>query len=163
MYKNAFGFLVLCVGLCVLGCGGDSSACTEGQFLCDDMCIDECGVDEVECDCVCIPEIEPVLADIQVSVFDVSCTASSCHGGPNPREMLDLSTAELSEATLIDVPSNQVAKDRVTPGDVSASYLYNKLTGQDIAQGTDPMPQLGFPLCEAKISAVETWIAAGAP
>ena len=152
MYKNAFGFLVLaCVGLWVVGCG--SSGGTDSP----------CPAGETPCDGVCIPEIEPVLADIQASVFDISCTASSCHGGPNPQEMLDLSTAELSEASLIDQPSNQVAKDRVTPGDVSASYLYDKLTGQNIAQDTDPMPQLGFPLCEAKILAVEAWIAVGAP
>ena len=152
MGNNAFGFLVLeCTGLLVLGCGSDSGS-------------HSCLTGEVECDGVCIAEIEPTLADIWESVFDVSCTASACHGEPNPQAELNLSTAELSGSNLIDVLSIQVTtKARVAPGDVAASYLYDKLTDQNIALGTTPMPQIGFPLCDAKILAVEAWIAEGAP
>ncbi len=149
MRHNAFGFLALfCAGIWVLGCG-DSSACPMG---------------EIPCDGVCIPEIEPVLADIQASVFDISCTASSCHGTQNPQEMLELSSATVSAANLIEVESSQVpGRFRVVPGDVSASYLYDKIIGQNIAPGTQRMPFGGIPLCDEKIAAVEAWIAAEAP
>jgi len=134
----------------VLGCGESSSG--------------PCEAGEVPCDGVCIPEIEPILADIQASVFDISCTASSCHGTANPQENLELSSAAVSDANLIDVESEQVpGKNRVTPSDVPASYLFNKITGEDIAPGTLRMPFGLIPLCDAKIAAVEEWIAAGAP
>lgn len=166
MRKNAFVFLALVgSGLVVVGCGdGDSSPCPEGEILCDGECIDACGVSEVECDCVCIAEIQPVLSDIQASVFDISCTASSCHGSQNPQAGLELSTAEISAENLIDVESEQVpGKNRVTPSAVEDSYISNKLTGIDMAPGTQQMP-FGFdPLCNAKIIAVEAWIADGAP
>jgi hypothetical protein len=151
MRNNAFGFLVLtCTGLLVFGCGDSNSS--------------PCEAGEVPCDGVCIPEIEPVLADIQASVFDVSCTFSSCHGTVNTQEMLEMSSAEISAANLIDVESEQVpGKNRVTPSDVPASYLFNKITGEDIAPATLRMPNGLIPLCDEKIMAVEAWIAAGAP
>lgn len=163
---TAFG-----AGLLVPGCGDGSSGglCPDGEIECIDpmgmtMCIAACPTGEVECDCTCIPEFQPTLADIQTSVFDISCTASSCHGGPNPQASLDLSTLEQSEASLIDVESVQVAGlDRVTPGDLSMSYLIDKLTDNNIAPGTVPMPIGGFPLCQIKREVVEVWVSEGAP
>ena len=149
MRNNAFGFRVLtCTGLLVLGCGDSNSS--------------HCEAGEVPCDGVCIPEIEPILADIQASVFTPTCAASSCHDAENPQQGLDLSSAAASATTSINVPSTEVDKDRVVPSDVDASYLFDKLIGRDNIV-LDPMPQLGFPLCDAKIAAVEAWIAAGAP
>lgn len=149
--------------LFALGCGdsGGNDGCPEGQIPCDGECIDACGVSQVECDCVCIPEFEPTLADIQTNVFQVSCTASSCHDAQAPQADLDLSTLEASETNLIDVPSVQVDKDRVVLGDLDASYLYDKLTNMDIPPTFTPMPQGGYPLCDAKLEAVESWIAQG--
>ncbi|MGB5812125.1 MAG: hypothetical protein WBG86_16435 [Polyangiales bacterium] len=165
MRINAFVFLALSsAGLLVLGCGDDSGNgdCPDGEILCDGECIEACGVSEVECDCVCIPEFEPTLADIQTNVFDVSCAASSCHDSQAPAADLNLSSVEASETNLIDVDSVQVDKVRVAPGDLEASYLFDKLTNTDIAADTTPMPQGGFPLCDAKLLSVEAWIAEGA-
>ena len=157
MGNNAFGFLALvCAGLFVLGCGSDNP----------------CLAGEIPCDGVCIPQIDPVLEGaqgIQENIFSGpgpigSCAASSCHGTQNPQETLELSSATVSAENLIDVESVQVpGKDRVVPGDVNASYLYNKVTGEGTAPGTQRMPFGGIPLCEEKIAAIEAWIAAGAP
>jgi hypothetical protein len=159
MRINAFGFLVLAgTGLLVVGCGDDSGG---GGNVCP--------AGEVECDGVCIPEIDPVLEGaqgIQENIFSGpgptgSCAASTCHDAENPEQGLDLSSAAASAMTSINVASKEVAKNRVVPSDVDASYLFDKLIDRDIVD--DPMPQLGFPLCDAKITAVEEWIAAGAP
>ncbi|MEM7436665.1 MAG: hypothetical protein AAF436_16030 [Myxococcota bacterium] len=147
-----------------LGCGDSGSdPCGEGQILCDGECIDACGSGEVECDCVCIPEIEPTLADLQTGVFDVSCTFSGCHDSMAPAAGLDLSSFDASETNLINAPSTQVSGDLVVPSELEASYLINKLTDVDIAPNTTPMPQGGFPLCDAKLTAVELWVLGGAP
>jgi hypothetical protein len=135
------------------GCGddgGSANGCDSGQ---------------VECDDVCIPEIQPMLAGangIQASVFQTSCTASACHDASSPQEQLELTSAAVSEANLVDVDSNQVDKLRVAPGDPDASYLMDKLRGENLAPATAQMPNVGIPLCDAKIQAVEDWIAAGA-
>jgi hypothetical protein len=131
-----------------MGCG--DSGCPNGQ---------------VECDGVCIDEIEPTLTSIQPEVFSVSCTASACHDANGPSEGLDLSSLSASETSLINVDSVQVpAKLRVAPGDSSASYLMNKLLGVDIPLGTTQMPQLDPDgLCAPKIDAIEQWIDDGAP
>jgi hypothetical protein len=150
MRSNAFGILALTyAGLFMFGCGDSGSECPEGEVPCDD---------------VCIPEIEPVLTDIQASVFNVSCNSSSCHDAQAPQANLDMSSTTASRQNLINVSSDQVpSKVRVAPGDVDASYLFDKMTDTNIAPGTTPMPQGGFPICESKLLAVEQWIADGAP
>jgi hypothetical protein len=148
MAKSALGLsLLLTLGVAVTGCG---SGCPDGQ---------------VECDGVCIDEIEPTLASIQAEVFSISCTASTCHDANLPEEMLDLSSLSASEESLINVASRQApTKLRVAPSDSSASYLMNKLLGVDILLGTTQMPQLDPDgLCDPKIDAIEQWIDDGAP
>jgi hypothetical protein len=145
--------LLVGLGVAVVGCGDSESGggCPNGQ---------------VECDGVCIDEIEPTLRSIQAEVFSISCsTASTCHDANGPEQGLDLSSLAASEASLIDVDSTQVpTKVRVAPGDSSASYLMNKLLGVDIPLGTTRMPQLDPDgLCAPKIDAVEQWIDDGAP
>jgi hypothetical protein len=54
------------------------------------------------------------------------------------------------------------SKVRVAPGSSADSYLMNKLLGQDMALGTQPMP-FGGELCAVKVEAVRAWINAGAP
>ncbi|MEM7136537.1 MAG: hypothetical protein AAF500_08160 [Myxococcota bacterium] len=162
--RIAFLLALASAMILALGCGdGGSDPCGAGQILCDGECIEACGDGEVECDCVCIPAFEATLTDLQPSVFDVSCTFSGCHDSMAPAAGLDLSSFEASETNLINAPSTQVSGDLVVPGELGASYLINKLTDVDIAPGTTPMPQGGFPLCDAKLNAVELWVADGAP
>ena len=53
---------------------------------------------------------------------------------------------------------------RVAPNDSDASYLMNKILGEDMAPGTTQMPQNsdGFELCDAQVDAIRQWINAGA-
>lgn len=154
MKKLLLGLSVLCgMGLWIIGCGdsdGGESGCPTGQ---------------VECDGVCIDEVEPTLTSIQTNVFEISCTASACHDANAPAEMLDLSSLAISETNLIDVDAEQVEGKRVTSGDSSASYLMNKLLGDEgMAANTTQMPQLDPDgLCTPKIDAVREWIDDGAP
>jgi hypothetical protein len=148
---NGFALrLSLLVGLGVVAMGCGDSGCPNGQ---------------VECDSVCIEEIEPTLTSIQSEVFSISCTASTCHDANGPEQGLDLSSLSASEESLINVQSVQEpTKLRVDPGDSSASYLMNKLLGVDILAGTTQMPQLDPDgLCAPKIDAIEQWIDDGAP
>lgn len=127
-----------------------------------------CGIDEVECDGICIPEISPTLSSIQANVFNGSCAVSSaCHQGLSPAEMLDLSSVAVSQANLIDVPSVQDdTRLRVEPGNSLDSYLMNKLDGVNLANASTGLPSDQMPLtgalCEAKIEVVRAWIEAGA-
>lgn len=154
MKKFAFGLsLLVSMGSGMVGCGssdGGGNGCDAG---------------EVPCDGVCIPEIAPTLEGaqgIQASVFDGSCTFSNCHGDTGTQQAgLELSSADVSEANLIDVDSTQVAGKRVTPSDSAASYIMNKLLGENMAPNTLMMPVTGT-LCESKIDAVQEWIDAGA-
>ena len=152
MKKCLLGLSVLCgMGLWMIGCGDSGSG--EGG----------CPAGKVECDDTCIDEIAPTLTSIQTDVFEISCTASSCHDANAPAEMLDLSSLTASETNLIDVDAEQVDGKRVTSGDSSASYLMNKLLGVDIGN-TTRMPQLDPDgLCAPKIEAVRQWIDDGAP
>jgi hypothetical protein len=123
---------------------------------------------EVACGLTCIPAADGSLAWVQAEVFDTyGCAASSaCHNGNNPIPVVgfDLSSAEASHASLVDVESAQVApKLRVAPNDVEGSYLVNKLTGEGILDGTSRMPLLSEePLCDALIDGVRAWIDGGA-
>lgn len=151
MKKLLLGLSVLCsMGVWVVGCGDSGgSGCLSGQ---------------VECDGACIDDVEPTLTAIQTDVFEISCTASSCHDANAPAEMLDLSSLTASETNLIDIDAEQVTGKRVTSGDSSASYLMNKLLGVDMASDTTRMPQLDPDgLCTPKIDAIRQWIDDGAP
>jgi hypothetical protein len=153
MKKFLLGLSVLLsMGLWMIGCG-DSGSGESG-----------CPTGQVECDGVCIAEVEPPLTSIQTDVFEISCTASACHDANAPAEMLDLSSLGASETNLIDIDAEQVDGKRVTSGDSSASYLMNKLLGVDMAANTTRMPQLDPDgLCTPKIDAVREWIDDGAP
>jgi hypothetical protein len=145
--------LSLLLSLGLVGCGdsGGGSACPEGQ---------------VECDGVCIPVIELTLGGeqgIQESVFTGSCAFNNCHGATGTQQAgLELSSVEVSAANLIDIDATQVQGKRVTPSDRSASYIMNKLLGENMAPNTLMMPITGT-LCEPKVDAVLQWIDAGAP
>ena len=89
----------------------------------------------------------------------LSCAASTCHDADSPAEGLDLSSASSVADNLVGVASVQdPAQVLVVAGDPAGSYLVHKLRGTGLET---QMPQ-GAVLCEAKITAVEEWIAAGA-
>jgi hypothetical protein len=163
MKKFALGLsLLVSMGLGVVGCGSTSSGGSGGSGGSGNGC----DAGELPCDGVCIPEIAPTLGGaqgIQASVFNGSCAFSSCHGDTGTQQAgLELSSVDLSEVNLIDVDSTQVAGKRVTPSDSAASYIMNKLLGENMAPNTLMMPVTGT-LCESKIDAVQDWIDAGAP
>ena len=154
MKKVALGLSVLCsMGLAMVGCG-DSGGGTG------------CNSDEVSCDGVCIPAIELTLGGaqgLQASVFQGSCAFKNCHGDTGTQQAgLELSSVTTSAANLIDVDSTQIQGKRVTPSDSNASYIMNKLLGENMAASTLMMPITGT-LCESKVDAVRDWIDAGAP
>jgi hypothetical protein len=168
MIKNRVGLSLLAgLGIFLMACGSESSG-TSGTGG-DGGSNGGCASGEVECGEDCIPAADGSLAWVQAEVFDTyGCAASSaCHDGNNPIPAIgfDLSSAEASHASLVDVESAQVApKLRVAPNDVEGSYLVNKLTGEGILDGTSRMPLLSEePLCDALIDGVRDWIEAGAP
>jgi len=112
---------------------------------------------------VTVTNAAPVtLAQIQSAVFTPSCALSGCHDGGGailPRSM-DLRAGN-SHGSLVNVPSEQVARDRVEPGNPDASYLIDKLEGNQAA-GTSRMPFGGPPLDQATIDMIRQWITEGA-
>ena len=120
------------MGLVMVGCGDSGSG-------------GGCNSGEVPCDDVCIPAIELTLEG----------TTGSQQAG------LELSSVDVSAANLIDIDATQIQGKRVTPSDSSASYIMNKLLGENIATDTLMMPITGT-LCDEKRNAVRDWINAGA-
>ena len=152
MKQHSLGLsLLVCLGFVLTGCGSSSGA--------------SCPTGQVDCDGTCIDEIAPNLATIQDRIFDRSCAASACHDADLPAAELNLSTATDSAQNLVDVNSVQItSRLRVAPGESGASYLVNKITGVDIANGTGRMPLNadGFVLCEPEVDAIVQWIDDGA-
>jgi len=110
---------------------------------------------------------EATFQRIQHEVFDVSCSADSCHSSVGQAGGLILEEG-LSWNSLIDqVPANHAANThgmkRVWPGDPTRSYLIAKLTNNLAAGEGFPMPYNATPLDEETIKVLEAWITAGAP
>jgi len=102
------------------------------------------------------------LTQIQSEVFTPTCAVSGCHdggGGVLPRSM-NLRAGN-SHGSLVNVPSEQVGFDRVEPGDPDASYLIDKLAGNQ-APGTARMPLGGPFLDQATVDMIRQWITEGA-
>ena len=126
-----------------------------------------CEGDQIACDDDCIDPIAPTTTALQARIF-AGCAFQGCHGEDGFREMLELSSVDISQDNLVGVPAVQrPAWMLVEPGAPQMSYLVNKLRGEDLDPASDGNPSqampIGTPLCEAKIEAVEAWIAAGAP
>lgn len=66
---------------------------------------------------------------------------------------------------LVDVPSNQVALDKVEPGSLDLSYMWHKLNGtHDQVGGVGlAMPKNEDPLDDFELQIIATWILDGAP
>jgi CHRD domain/Bacterial Ig domain len=100
-------------------------------------------------------------ADIQLRVFNASCSFSGCHAGATPPVGLNLDAAN-SHTRLVNVNSGEVpALLRVAPGDAPASYLIRKLEG---TPGIlfNRMPLGRAPLAQNLIDGIKAWINAGA-
>lgn len=102
----------------------------------------------------------PTLAELQSSVFTPSCSFAACHGGANPKNGLDLSSLEASEASLIGQPGKAAGTVRVAVGDPDGSLLVQTLEG---AVGSVRQMPLGFVLSPEVQQSVRAWVAGGAP
>jgi polyvinyl alcohol dehydrogenase (cytochrome) len=102
-----------------------------------------------------------IYADIFVAQ---GCTTASCHG-TNQGNLL-MSSRDEAYANLVNVPAagplcSSAGLDRVEPGDLARSLLYDKLTAT-LPMCGDPMPPSG-PLPEESIARIRAWIEDGAP
>jgi hypothetical protein len=106
--------------------------------------------------------MQPSLASIQNNIFTPIC--SGCHSGPpgpNLPSGMDLSSADASFSSLINIASFEVPTTlRVAAGDAGNSYLIHKMEGTS-AVGSR-MPQGGPFLDQATIDVVRLWIDDGA-
>lgn len=112
-------------------------------------------------------------ADIQ-PILTETCATNGCHAqtggtpggrpsGAGPGEVNSdlVLDAAVAYDVLVDVPSGCNGMDFVEPGDVSASYLMNKLTGSGMCGGTK-MPKGGAPFTQEQLDLIGSWICAGA-
>jgi hypothetical protein len=110
---------------------------------------------------------EDVFRLLQERVFGAQgCRVQTCHGAAAAGG-LDLQWSA-AHGSLVDAPvANPVAaaagKRRVVPGDASASFLYQKLTGALAPGEGGAMPSVGAPLDAAELALVRAWIEGGAP
>jgi hypothetical protein len=110
-----------------------------------------------------VPPVTPPGASefqqIQDTIFTPICT--NCHVGATAPQGLRLDAAN-SYALLVNVASNEVPGTlRVNPGNPDASYIVQKLQGNQAVGAR--MPFGGPYLSQAQIDLVRGWIAAGAP
>lgn len=141
-----------CGGVCVdtsrdpSHCGACGRACATGEACTGGSCVG-CGpvVGFAQ-------HVEPLLAD--------RCASSGCHSGARPSASLSLVVGR-SYDELVDVPSSCRGLPLVAPGEVSRSYLWNKLTGVEMCSGT-LMPKRDQSLATAELEIIRSWICRGA-
>lgn len=105
--------------------------------------------------------LEPTLTAIHSEVFNISCAQSSCHGGSNPEEDLDLTSPEAAFASLVGVDGHEADMVRVVPFDAENSLLYQCLLGE--VEGVSLMPEGAIePIDQYKIDGIKQWIDDGA-
>ena len=157
-------FVLLSATLFAVACGDDGGAADDDADSSESGAA--CEGDQIPCADMCIDPVEPTLANIQSTLF-VTCAFANCHGS-GPAEMLSMDDAATTHANLVGVTSVQrPSANRVEPGDPAASYLINKLRGEDIEPtASDGAPgqvmPIGAPFCDARIEAIEQWIRDGA-
>ncbi|MGD9764973.1 MAG: hypothetical protein AB7V27_14800 [Candidatus Binatia bacterium] len=104
---------------------------------------------------------------IQTQVFDVSCSADSCHSSVGQAGGLILEAGHSYDALMQQAPTNPVAASngwmRVMPGDPEASFLLAKLSDSLAAGEGASMPYNAAPLSNHTLAVIRAWIAAGAP
>jgi mono/diheme cytochrome c family protein len=109
--------------------------------------------------------LDPKLSSLQQEIFDVHCSAPSCHGS-GVKGGLSLVGAN-SYHQLVGVPSttnriNTPPLFRVKSGSPDSSLLYIKITSPDSTQG-ELMPKGSDKLTPDEIETVRQWIMSGAP
>lgn len=105
------------------------------------------------------PMPPPTLTELRAELFQPGCSFSTCHGGRSGAAGLNLVTntwEALVNAEANDAPGRVL----VVPGDVDASYLYEKLAS-DSPEAGERMPP-GSALDERRLDMVRRWIEAGA-
>jgi hypothetical protein len=117
----------------ISGCGGADGG-TDGATGCEGL--DAAVVSYAN-------DIEPILAE--------SCRGELCHAAP-------------TRASMLNVPAPECCDGRfyVDPGNAAASYVLDKLTGQNLCGGS-PMPLGMSPLPDGEIALFQAWICQGAP
>ena len=109
--------------------------------------------------------VGPTLDEIQAAVFTPNCATVGCHTGPAGNVLptgLDLSNADASLASLVNIMSSQAAGETlVIPGDPDASYLVQKIEGRAAVGNRMPPPPRNA-LDTATIDAIRQWITDGA-
>jgi hypothetical protein len=99
--------------------------------------------------------------DVQ-PILTANCDFEGCHGGSAPILGQDLSSADRSFATIVNVPSEEVPElMRVKPGDSANSYLFEKIS-QDNPRVPTRMPQGRPNLSDPEIELIRRWIDGGA-
>lgn len=99
-------------------------------------------------------------ADVQ-PIFDAACALSGCHDEASAGAGLVL-TAGKARAHLLAASTQLPDARRVEPGNPTASYLVDKLTGSARIRGA-AMPMTPGRLADADIAVIRAWIVAGAP
>jgi hypothetical protein len=100
------------------------------------------------------------LSSIRSDIFTPNCSATSCHGGANPVQGLDLASDGV-HARLVDVDSTVAGQKVVVPGEPSESLLYIVVKDGLPNGGIRKMPP-GVSLSDEKVEAIRAWIEAGA-
>lgn len=109
--------------------------------------------------------VAPRFSEIQIKIFNQSCTSSSCHGAQKAGGLdlqVGVSYGNLVSADPTNPPARNKGYKRVYPGDPDKSFLIHKLRGTLSEGEGSRMPAVGGPLSEAKIQAIEQWIRDGA-
>lgn len=101
--------------------------------------------------------------DVQ-AIFTAKCNLTGCHTNDNPPQGLSLAPG-FSYFNLVDVnaigdPSLLRVDSSTT--DPSASYLYRKITGENLVGGNTMPPAGNPPLVQAEIDVIIQWITEGA-
>ncbi len=148
--------LTECTGACVdtdtnpLHCGGCDAPCGEAEV---------CTAGQCGCDA------PPTSYAADVESFIVAeCASAGCHRPMGPiqgAEGLNLAAGAGYDG-LVEVPSAQCG-DRllVEPGSPGSSYLYDKVLGINLCQGT-AMPKSGPGLSPGQLQTISDWICSGA-
>jgi Stigma-specific protein, Stig1 len=170
---------------------GACKACSEDTQSCDGTCVDlktsslHCGSCGQPCGggqscvagvCECSVNAEGVsfAADL-APMFEQACATNGCHAdsaggnttgkpsGSGPGDVTSdlVLTPTRAYASLVGMPSGCGDSAFVEPGDVSSSYLMNKLTGVEMCGGTK-MPKGGAPFTQVQLDLVGSWICSGA-
>lgn len=112
------------------------------------------------------PAVEPTLTNLRSTLFNPSCTFSSCHGGKTPVH-LGLDRADLHAVLLGEPVLADTTMPLVDPGDPDNSWLYQLLSRCDPQDDSDVV-HIHMPfnaptlLDERTIATFRAWIEAGA-